>query len=66
MMDRKTISIILGENNSLQESTRLVNHAELFKPVLDELLEKSNQEIGVRHLMAQFNPMINQNDYFSR
>ena len=66
MIDRKTISIILGENNTLQESTRLVNHAELFKPVLDELLEKSNQKIGIRNLMAQFNPMINENDYFGR
>ena len=88
MLPLKTISIILGENHSLQEHTRLVNHAEvfrpvlnellqksnqsnhaeLFRPVLTELLEKSNQRIGIRHLMAQLNPMvnINENDYFSR
>lgn len=63
----KTISIILGENPSLEERARLVNHAELFKPVLEELLEKSNQRIGVRHIMAQLNPRVhvNENDYFS-
>lgn len=67
MIPPETISIILGEGNSLQERTRLSAHAELFRPVLDELMEKSNQRIGIRHLMEQLNPMVNvnENDYFS-